>query len=130
MGLKHGNEMISSNDRLNFHVRAELVRHLREMADLEARQSIGDLPEGKYLHTEEHPCHIFVFIHPPTRRGMDSPNWYPTVKALIDGLRDVQILEDDNDRIVTSMTFIPGKKTENGKYRIILEIRDGRLCPS
>lgn len=125
--LKAGNEMINSNDRLNFHVRSELTRHLREKADLEGRQFIGDLPKGTARYTKEEPCHIIVYICPPTRQRMDAPNWYPTIKPLIDGLTDMGMFEDDNDNVITSYTFINGGKSQTKKYGILLEIRPGRF---
>lgn len=125
--LSAGNEMINSNDRLHYRVRAELTRHLREKANLEGRQYIGDLPEGTYLYSKKEPCHIIVYACPPTNRKMDAPNWYPTVKPLIDGLVDMGMFEDDNDQVITSYTFLNGGKTGTKQYRIILEVRPGRF---
>lgn len=127
MSLKAGNEMISANDRLNFHVRGELVSHLRQLANIEARQYVGDLEDGECIFSKQRPCHIIVYVCPPTRRSMDTPNWYPTVKPLIDGLTDMGMFDDDNDDIITSVTFVPGSKSGTKKYRFILEIREGRL---
>lgn len=127
--LKTGNEMINANDRLHFHVKAELTKHLRELANGEARHYIGDLPKGSFLYSKEHPCFILVYVYPPTRQRMDAPNWYPTVKALIDGLTDMGMFEDDNDSVITSFTFLNGGKARNGnkKYELILEIHPGRI---
>ena len=58
---------------------------------------------------------------------MDGPNWYPTVKPLIDGLVDMGMFEDDNDQVITAMVFVPGVKTNNKKYLIILEIHSGKF---
>lgn len=125
--LRSGNEMISSNDRLNYHVRAELTDHLRTVASFEARQYVGDIPKGTYLYSKKNPCHIVVHVCPPSSRRMDAPNWYPTVKPLVDGLTDMGMFEDDNNDVITAFTFIPGEKTTNKKYLIILEIREGRF---
>lgn len=46
--LTTGNEMINANDRMHFHVRSKITEHLRSLANLEARQQIGDLSEEKY----------------------------------------------------------------------------------
>lgn len=125
--LESGNEMISANDRLHFHLKAEITKHLRELANIEARQYVGDLTPETCIFTKENPCHIFVHICPPSSRRMDAPNWYPTVKALVDGLTDAHIFKDDNDNVITSFTFIRGPQTTNKKYQIVLEIRYGRL---
>lgn len=119
-----GNEMISSNDRLDPHTKAELTKYLRELSTktaLEQFEKIGNVP----YFSEEHPCHIGITICAPTNRRMDSPNWYPTIKALIDGLTDAGVFEDDNNKIITSMTFLPGETTDNKKYRIEIVIREG-----
>lgn len=127
MSLKSGNEMISANDRLNFHIRAELVAHLRQLGNVEARQYVGDLKKGSFLFSKQKPCHVIVQVCAPSKRHMDTPNWYPTIKPLIDGLTDMGMFEDDNDEIITSITFMPGPKSGTKKYRFILEIREGRI---
>lgn len=121
--LRGGNEMISSNDRLCPHVKAELTAHLRKRSTEIADKA--DTCLEKPIFTKERPCYIGVIICPPTDRRMDVPNWYPTVKALVDGLTDAGVFEDDNNKIITSMTFIPGPKTDNKKYRMELIIREG-----
>lgn len=125
--LNHGNEMVSANDRLHHAPKAILIAHLRELGE-----SIGqnfreknNMEKGSYLYTEENPCHIIAVIHPPTLARMDAPNWYPTIKGLIDGIADAGIFSDDNDRVVKSITFIPGEKTQSGKYSIELNIVKG-----
>lgn len=121
--LTTGNEMINANDRMHFHVRSKITEHLRSLANLEARQQVGDLSEEK-IFSEEHPCYVIVHIAPPTNRRMDPPNWYPTIKALIDGLTDMGMFADDNKNIITGFLFLGEPKTQNKKYRIVLE-----LCP-
>lgn len=121
--LRYGNEMISANDRLDPHTRAELTAHLRKLSK-ELALKTYEHPE-RTMFSDIHPCHIGVVIYPPTSRRMDAPNWYPTVKALIDGLTDAGIFEDDNNKVIRSMTFIPGSVTTNKKYRIQIIISEG-----
>lgn len=124
--LNTGNEMINANDRMHFHIRSELTEHLRSLANVEARQQVGDLTDEK-IFSEEHPCYVIVHIAPPTNRRMDPPNWYPTVKALIDGLTDMGMFSDDNKNIITGFIFLDEPKTETGKYRIDLELCPGEI---
>lgn len=64
-------------------------------------------------------------IYSPTKRRLDPPNFYPTVKALVDGLTDAGIWTDDNSEVIKFMTFKRGKLSEiPGKYRVRLEIRE------
>lgn len=121
--LRDGNEMISANDRLNPHIRAELTAHLRNLSKETALRTY-EHPE-RIMFSDVNPCHIGVIIYPPTERRMDAPNWYPTVKALIDGLTDAGVFEDDNNKVIRSMTFIPGSVTTNKKYRFEIIIRKG-----
>lgn len=121
--LRGGNEMISSNDRLNKYVRAELTAHLRKLST-EVAFKTYEHPE-RTMFSDISPCYIGVIVCPPTKRRMDAPNWYPTIKALIDGLTDAGIFEDDNNNVIKSTTFVPGPKTETKKYRIEIVIRKG-----
>lgn len=122
--LAKGNEMISSNDRLHHIVKSQITSHLRELAS--ETDFLADHYEVPRF-TPENKCYIVVVVNPPTNRRMDSPNWYPTVKALIDGLSDAGIFEDDDDSVISSVTFIRGQKTDNKKYRLDLHIRAGIL---
>lgn len=121
--LRGGNEMISSNDRLCPHVKAELTAHLRKLS-AEVAHMTYEHPEANQF-SETHKCYIGIIVCPPTRRRMDAPNWYPTAKALIDGLTDAGVFSDDNNKVITSTTFVPGPVSGNKKYRIIIDIVEG-----
>lgn len=121
--LAKGNEMISSNDRLHHMAKSQLTGHLREMASETDFSEYGTLP----AFTSDNKCHIIVVVNPPTNRRMDSPNWYPTVKALVDGLTDIGLFADDDDSVISSITFMRGQKTDNKKYRLDLHIKAGTL---
>jgi len=123
ISLAKGNEMISQNDRLHHIVKADITSHLRTIARATDFSDLDEVP----TFTPENPCYVLVVVNPPTNRRMDSINWYPTVKPLIDGLVDAELFSDDNDEVITSVTFIPGVKTSNKKYRIDLHIRAGIL---
>ena len=125
--LRSGNEMVNANDAMHFKVKGDIVAHLRNMSRQKAEECIEELDMERPIFTRENPCHIFIYVCPPSKRRTDAPNWYPTIKPLIDGLTDANVLEDDNDEIITSLTFIPGVKTVNKKYQIIMELRPGLL---
>ena len=55
---------------------------------------------------------VTVEVFPPTRRRLDPPNLYPTVKHLIDGLTDAKLWEDDDWKHMESMTFKYGGLSE------------------
>mgnify|MGYP000897470469 CR=1 FL=1 len=75
--LKKGNQMISANDRLHHHVKATITSYLRQLPS----EYEWDAPQ----YDKKRPCIVTIDVQPPTKRRMDAPNWYPTVKALIDG---------------------------------------------
>lgn len=66
---------------------------------------------------------INVTVCPPTRRRLDPPNLYPTVKALIDGLTDACWWSDDDftHLLYTSFRY-GGLSGEKGKWKIILDV--------
>lgn len=51
---------------------------------------------------------VEVVVYAPTRRRLDPPNLYPTVKHLIDGLTDAKLWEDDDWRHLVKMSFTYG----------------------
>lgn len=121
--LDGGNEMMNANDRICPHFRAELTSHLRKLSKEVALNTYEHLEQKPF--SDERPCHMYIIICPPTKRRMDAPNWYPTVKALIDGLTDAGVFEDDNDKVITSYMFTRGPVTDNKKYKIEIIIKEG-----
>ena len=109
-GLKAGNEMISANDRMHHIVKAGITKHLRELGKNNTPQNV--------TFSKEYPCNVTITIHPPTKRRMDAPNWYPTIKALIDGLTDGGLWADDNNEVIQSLTFKCGGLSGSDTYKI------------
>lgn len=66
---------------------------------------------------------INVTVCPPTRRRLDPPNLYPTVKALVDGLTDACWWSDDDftHLLYTSFRY-GGLSGEKGMWKIILDV--------
>lgn len=66
-----------------------------------------------------------VTVCPPTRRRLDPPNLYPTVKPLIDGLTDACWWEDDDFDHLLDVSFRYGGLSDstNNEYLIILDIQ-------
>lgn len=48
---------------------------------------------------------VQVTVFAPTRRRVDPPNFYPTIKHIIDGLTDASWWEDDNFSQLVEMSF-------------------------
>ena len=101
--LKKGNEMVSANDNLHYRVKSEIIKHLRTIG-----LKYGQQLEVKYPFDEKTNCYVRIIVHPPSNRRMDPPNWYPTVKPIIDGMTDANIWTDDNSHVIKGMYFEQG----------------------
>lgn len=82
-----------------------MVKKLRLIARAEAGLNI------KPVYSSDKPCKVLVTVYAPTRRRLDPPNLYPTVKALIDGLTDANLWPDDNHEVIKMMSFQYGVRT-------------------
>jgi hypothetical protein len=68
----------------------------RERTALTARQSLRRIDDDAF------PIYVEAF---PVQKGKtpDAGNCYPTVKAIVDGLRDAQIIPDDDPTYVQAI---------------------------
>ena len=114
--LTQGNEMLSSNDRYHPQVKAQITKHLRNLAKMSAKYN-------KKPFSKDNPCELHIDVHPPTKARMDAPNVYPTIKALVDGLVDKHVLTEDNNQIIKRTIFestqLSGVKQT---YRIVMTL--------
>lgn len=84
------NEQINSNHRIHYHKRAGTTRVLRQRAHTlaEANNAPALLPRVE----------VNAYIIRPNNRRYDPGNLYPTAKAIVDGLVDAGLVEDDDWR--------------------------------
>ncbi|HFR3675364.1 hypothetical protein [Streptococcus suis] len=104
---------------MNWARKAKITAYLRQIGRL-------NVPKGKYVtHTKNRPCGLVVTIYAPTKRRMDPPNFYPTVKALVDGMTDAGIWTDDSHEVIKFMTFeYGGLSGLKDKYRVEIEVEE------
>ena len=116
---KHKKEMLNANDRPHWAQKAKITAYLRQIGRLK-------VSEGKYpAYTKKRPCGLVVTIYAPTKRRMDPPNFYPTVKALVDGMTDAGIWTDDNHEVIKYKVFkYGGLSGLKDKYRIEIEVKE------
>ncbi len=115
--LKKGNQMISSNDRFHPIVKSQITKYLRELGETTA------LDAGiKERFSPNNPCTVTITVYAPTKRRMDAPNWYPTVKALLDGITDAGLWTDDNNDVIKVVSFKYGGLSGDKQYRLKIEI--------
>lgn len=98
--LTRGQEL-TSNQRLHYHAKADRTRSLRERAAWEARNHAALRGHARL----QYPVHVLATIGYPSRRRSDPDNYHPTVKALIDGIVQAGLLEDDDHRHVSLIAY-------------------------
>lgn len=66
---------------------------------------------------------VLVTVCPPTKRHIDPPNLWPTVKPLLDGLTDASWWKDDDFNHVVETSFrYGGTSGKTGTYTLLLDI--------
>lgn len=105
---------ISANDRTHWAVKARATRSLRGYAASKARrlEPVGTV-------------HVAAFIGYLRNGTADPSNAAPTVKALIDGLTDAGLWEDDDSTHVIGPTYLRDPKSSTpGHYTVRLVLTE------
>lgn len=93
---------LSANDRMHWAPKSKATRDLRETGRrLALHEKLG--PFGT--------THVAAFIGYPRGGRVDPSNAAPTVKALIDGMTDAGVWEDDDSTHVLGPTYLRDKNT-------------------
>jgi hypothetical protein len=87
---------LNSNDRLNRFDQARRVKVWRENAYAAARHA----PWVAEVAAPWERIHVVAFLMFSNRQRRDPGNWYPTVKACVDGLVDAKLIVDDSTKHV------------------------------
>lgn len=106
---------LNANDRPHHHAKAKLTKAWRASAQAAIWVNPRVQPKHQYAH-------IIVSIRWPDKRRRDPGNWYPTAKAIVDGLVDAGVLIDDDDAHVIG----PDMRREypNGPARVTVTIEE------
>lgn len=91
-------KLLNSNMNLHHRAKALRIKKLREYA----------FEKGSQYNNRFNHFDITVKVYAPTKRRLDSHNLQPTVKALIDGLTDSELWEDDDFKHLRYVTFCYG----------------------
>ena len=103
---------LSANDRLYWAPKAKRTRALRQIGLLHA---IGNCPVGHDV------THVAAFIGYLRNGKADPANAAPTIKALIDGMTDAGVWEDDDSTHVIGPTYLRDPKSPTpGHYTVRL----------
>ena len=108
-----GQELLNANRRLHHFRHAAIARQLR--ADAYRLAKHHKIPRLERAQVDG-------IYEPPDRRRRDSSNWNPTYKAMVDGLVDAGVLEDDDHTRLVGP--IPHIGDPHPKGRIVLVITE------
>lgn len=114
---------LNQNDmrRLHWSAAKKRTKYLREVGCLTAKTQF---PRNRQVLIPG--MHKVVIRFTPALRTpakFDAPNWYPTFKALIDGLVDAKIIEDDQSLMQTRMVIVPDlQEPRRQQHRIVIEV--------
>lgn len=105
---------LSLNQRMHYREKARVTANVREAAFFLAKSH--KLPRGVK--------HATIRLHyAPLRNGRrDGVNLTPTQKALVDGLVDYGLTEDDSTEFVTDLMPVIHPQSTTGKGQLWLEI--------
>lgn len=108
-------EFLNSNDRRHHMAQAALVKLWRQ--DAWARYNA--LPNPKPKPTSLATASLAIGTNKPDKRR-DPMNWWPTFKALIDGLTDAHVWPDDDSTrvLIVQPRFVPEVVLPDGHYRL------------
>lgn len=110
---------LNVNRRQHGRSAASTVRLWRDAANVHARKE--HVPSIRRAH-------ITATLRFGDRRRRDCPNYYPTIKAAIDGLVDALVLRDDADKYVTGLDIRAGEVWPAKPYgpagALVLTIRE------
>lgn len=103
--------LLNANDRPNHYKRARIVKNLRTIA-----HQLAVIRRIPHLDRVE----ITGFVHPPDKRDRDPHNWYPTLKATIDGIRDAGVITNDTSEFLLRTDMQLGEKTRLLSFSLLI----------
>ncbi|MFJ3663127.1 hypothetical protein ACIPPM_21980 [Streptomyces sp. NPDC090119] len=127
ISLPPGLPLLNANRRVHHHVRATRTRELRAAA-IEAvaghRDLMAALAAAKSgpLFTR---ARIVAYLRPARAGRADPANWYPSFKAVVDGLVDAGLLEDDDHTRLIGPDMRLGSRTPGGQLVLVISDATG-----
>ena len=106
---------LNANRRSHWRQWADDVKTWRDAGHVYARQA--KLPGLDRIH-------IGAVLHFPDNRKRDGHNFYPTLKAIVDGLVDHGLIVDDSAEYLDGPDIRIGETTRGGRGVVVLTIRE------
>lgn len=99
VALPAGLPLLNANERLHWRKKNDRTQAIADAAIVMARKA--KIPTLDKVT-------ITVVYHPNAKRRLDPHNWYPTVKAAIDGIVRAGVLPDDDHTHLLGVDIILG----------------------
>lgn len=111
-----GLPMLNLNQRMHWAKKAQLTKHWRRLALVNAMAA--DLPRNLDR------VHITAHVTKPTNRAYDVHNLLPTLKAAVDGLVDYGLIPDDTNAHLVGPDLRQGGKGDRAITLTITELQE------
>jgi hypothetical protein len=119
VALPAGMTLLNANDRMHWRKHNNLKQDIVDAAILVTRQA--KIPPLERVT-------IKAVLHPVDKRRRDPHNWYPSIKAAIDGIvRAGGVLEDDDAKHVLDVSVVLGEPVKRGQLILHLTPEWGDL---
>lgn len=99
VALPAGLPLLNANERLHWRTKHKRTQAIADAAIVMARNA--KIPALDRVT-------ITVVYHPAAKRRLDPHNWYPTVKAAIDGIVRAGVLPDDDHTHLLGVDIVLG----------------------
>jgi crossover junction endodeoxyribonuclease RusA len=106
---------LSANQRRDLRRQTPDRRAWRDAGMVHAKRA--RLPRLQYAH-------LVAVLRFPDNRRRDAHNYYPTLKALVDGLVDYGLLPDDSDNHLVGPDLRRGPALKVGYGEVVLTVAD------
>lgn len=106
VALPAGMKLLNANDTLHWRAKADLIESIGDAAIVLTRAA--KVPRLDRVT-------IRAVLHPHDNRRRDPHNWYPSIKAAIDGIVRAGALPDDDAKHLLSVEVVLGDPVKRGQ---------------
>lgn len=115
--------LLNSNDNMGWRQKANIVAKLRGISYEIAWEYRCEKENQSIYFDKSNPCGVTITVFSPSSRRLDPDNVQPTVKALMDGITDSGLWEDDNHEVVKFTKYQYGGLSGSKSYRLEIDIK-------